>query len=110
MPESAPAPNNVSGSFGKLGSTWFQLFTVDPGSHIALSWSTVRQLAQVFSLLTTTVSASLATWISSNEMALASHCAFSSSLIGREAVGDVGLAGAELLETTAGTRGADSDV
>ena len=60
MPESVPAPASTSGSSGNDGSTWFQLLTVEPGSQIALSCSTVRQVAQSFSVLTTTVRPSLA--------------------------------------------------
>ncbi len=65
MPESVPGPNSVSGSFGKLGSTWFQLFTFEFGSQIFFSWATVRHFAQSFSGFTTTARPSLATVISS---------------------------------------------
>src|SRR5690606_33014669 len=85
--ESQPGPNSFSGSSGKLGSTSFQDMTLpsEAGSHIFLSWSAVRHLAQVFSLFTTTVSASTATGSWAVVMPLASQAAFSSSLIGREA-------------------------
>src|SRR5690606_14495964 len=52
--------------------------------HIFLSCSVVRQVAQVFSLFTTTVSASVATVSSTYLMPFDSQAAFSSSLIGRE--------------------------
>ena len=85
MPESVPAPKSFSGSFGKSARTWFQLLTLEPGFQIAFSSSTVRQVAQSFSLLTTIVSASLATWSSTYSTPLESQIADSSSLIGREA-------------------------
>ena len=52
---------------------------------MAASSSTVRQVAQVFALLTTTVRASTATWSSAYSMPAASHAAASSSLMEREA-------------------------
>ena len=67
MPEAVPAPNSVSDWSGNDGSTWFQFFTLPcaAGSQIFFSWSTVRHLAQVLSLLTTIAMPSFATWISS---------------------------------------------
>ena len=56
------------------------------GAHILFSSSTVRQVAQSFSLFTTTVRASLATIISVNSIPAAAHSAASSSLIGRDAL------------------------
>ena len=55
------------------------------GSQIILSWSVVRQVAQVFSLLTTTVSASLATTISWYSTLFSSQIFASSSSMGRDA-------------------------
>ena len=82
-----PAPNSSSGTSGKLGLTWFQLVTLpsDSGAQIVLSSSTVRHLAQSFSLLTISVRASLATAISAYSMPASAQAAASSSLIERDA-------------------------
>ncbi len=61
MPESVPGPKSLSDSSGKLERTSFQLFTLEPVSQIFFSSATVRQVAQVFDLFTTTVRASFAT-------------------------------------------------
>jgi hypothetical protein len=37
VPESVPGPNSFSGSSGKLGSTWFQLLTLESGPQILAS-------------------------------------------------------------------------
>ena len=35
-------PLSFIGTFGNFGSTWFQLFTFEPGAHSFTSWSVVR--------------------------------------------------------------------
>ena len=104
MPESVPGPKSFSSSSGKLGSTWFQLFTFEPGSQIFFSCSTVRHVAQSLSLLTTTVSASFATWNStySTPFVLADRRLL--VLDRARGVREVGLAAAEALEAAAGAR------
>ena len=85
MPESVPGPKSFSSWSGKVGSTWFQFVTFEPVFQIVFSCSTVRHVAQSFSVLTTTVSASFATWNSTYSIPSCSQAAISSSLIGREA-------------------------
>ena len=69
----------------RVGSTSFQFFTFESGPQIVASCSTVRQVAQSFSLLTTTVSASFATWNSTYSIPASLQIVASSSLIAREA-------------------------
>jgi len=85
VPESVPGPNSTSFSSGNDGSTWFQFVTSDFGAQIFSSCSVVRQVAKVFSLFTTTVSASFATVSGAGVTPAFSQFAFSSSSIGREA-------------------------
>ena len=60
VPESVPGPARVIFWSGKLGSTWFQLSTLESGPQILFSCSTVRHVAQSFSLLVTTAIPSFA--------------------------------------------------
>jgi hypothetical protein len=60
VPESVPGPARVMFWSGKLGSTWFQLSISESGPQIFASCSTVRHVAQSFSLLVTTAMPSLA--------------------------------------------------
>ena len=85
MPESVPAPNSSIFSSGKLLLTWFQLFTLDPGSQIFFSSAVVRQSAQSFSGFTTTARPSFATWASPYSTPSFLQAATSSGSIGREA-------------------------
>ena len=110
MPESVPAPNSSIFSSGKLLLTWFQLLTFDPGSQIFFSSAVVRQSAQSFSGFTTTARPSLATWASPYVDALLLAGRDFLGLDRPRGVGDVGLAGAELLEAAAGAGDPDRDL
>ncbi len=85
MPESVPGPNSFRATSGYPSFTWLQLLSLEPGCQSVFSWSTVRHVAQSFSLLTMTVSASFATWNSTYSTPLSSQIFASSSVIGREA-------------------------
>ena len=82
--------------------------TLESGSQIFFSCSTVRHVAQSFSVLTTTAIPSLATWISVYSMPFFCADRRLFVLLDRaRGVGDVGLAGAEALEAAAGAGDAD---
>ncbi len=82
--------------------TWFQLLTLEPGSQIFFSSAIVRHSAQSFSGFTTNGKAVV------GDLGLAELDALLLAglhLVGLDrarGVGDVGLAGAELLEAAAG--------
>ena len=85
MPESVPGPKSFSGASGRPSPASLRFATLDLGSQIAFSWSTVRQSTARF-LFVTTAMPSLAIWTSSYLMpAFSQTGASSSSLIGREA-------------------------
>ena len=114
MPESAPAPNSLSGASGQAGLTWFQLRDLALRGrlpHLLQLGDGDACLSNVFFGLTTTVSASKATGSSIVLDAQLRLAVVHFSLQDRaRGVGDVGLAAAELLEAAAGAGDADGDL
>jgi hypothetical protein len=72
-------------SSGQTARTSLQVETLEPGSHIRLSSSTVRQPTNSFPGLTTTEIPSKPTMISIGSTPFARQVASSCSVIGREA-------------------------
>ena len=85
MPESVPAPKSFSGTSGKPLRTSFQLLILEPGSQIFFSSVTVRQLAHVFDLFTTSERPSLATVNATYLTPASAHLTASDAFIGRDA-------------------------
>ena len=86
VPESVPGAEELERHVRESRADVFQLSTFEPGSQIYLSSATERHVAQVFCLLTTTVSASFATVNAFHGTTLLSWHDFASAIrIGRDA-------------------------